>query len=70
MAVIKTNPDETQTIEGVEHGATISLILDRSNPGQGPGFTATPTTRPGSWSTEPSTSRPETRPARPALATS
>ncbi len=36
MAVIKTNPEETQMIEGVEHGATISLILDRSNPGQGP----------------------------------
>jgi len=36
MAVIKTNPEETQTIEGVEYGATISLILDRSNPGQGP----------------------------------
>jgi Cupin domain len=36
MAVIKTNPEETQTIEGVEHGSTISLILDRSNPGQGP----------------------------------
>ena len=36
MAVIKTNPEKTPTIEGVEHGATISLILDRSNPGQGP----------------------------------
>ena len=36
MAVIKTNLEQTQTIEGVEHGATISLILDRSNPGQGP----------------------------------
>ena len=36
MAVIKTNPEETQTIQGAEHGATISLILDRSNPGQGP----------------------------------
>ena len=36
MAVIKTNPEETQTIQGAEHGATISLILDRSNTGQGP----------------------------------
>ncbi|MFZ1994703.1 MAG: cupin domain-containing protein [Solirubrobacteraceae bacterium] len=36
MAVIKTNPEETQTIEGAEHGATISLILDCSAPGQGP----------------------------------
>ena len=36
MAVIKTNLEQTQTIEGVEHGATISLILDCSNPGQGP----------------------------------
>jgi mannose-6-phosphate isomerase-like protein (cupin superfamily) len=36
MPLIKTNPGKTQTIEGVEHGATISLILDRSNPGQGP----------------------------------
>ncbi len=36
MTVIKTNPEETQTIEGAEHGATISLILDRSNPGHGP----------------------------------
>lgn len=57
MAVIKTNPEETQTIQGAEHGATISLILDRSNPGQGPSFTATLTTRPGSWSKEPSSSR-------------
>ena len=36
MAVIKTNPEETQTIQGAEHGATISLILDRSTTGQGP----------------------------------
>jgi len=36
MTVIKTNPEETQTIEGAEHGAAISLILDRSDPGQGP----------------------------------
>jgi hypothetical protein len=48
MDVIKTNPEETQTIEGVEHGATISLILDRSNPGQGPRLHRPPTTRPGS----------------------
>src|SRR5580658_6658468 len=36
MAVIKTNPEDTQTIEGDEHGASISLILDRSDPGHGP----------------------------------
>ncbi len=36
MALINTNPEKTQTIEGAAHGATISLILDRSNPGQGP----------------------------------
>ncbi len=36
MAVIKTNPEETQTIGGAEHGATISPILDCSDPGQGP----------------------------------
>lgn len=36
MTVVKTNPLETQRIEGAEHGATISLILDCSDPGQGP----------------------------------
>lgn len=36
MSVIKTNPRETERIEGAEHGATISLILDHSEPGQGP----------------------------------
>ncbi len=36
MTVIKTNPKETETIEGAEHGASISLILDHSDPGHGP----------------------------------
>ena len=36
MAVVKTNPLATQRIEGADHGATISLILDCSEAGQGP----------------------------------
>lgn len=36
MPVIHVNPLETTSIHGAEHGATISLILDRSAPGQGP----------------------------------
>jgi quercetin dioxygenase-like cupin family protein len=36
MPLIKTNPLETERIEGAAHGATISLILDCSAPGDGP----------------------------------
>jgi mannose-6-phosphate isomerase-like protein (cupin superfamily) len=36
MPVINTRTRETQTLKGVDHGASISLILDRSEPGQGP----------------------------------
>jgi mannose-6-phosphate isomerase-like protein (cupin superfamily) len=36
MCVIKTNPRETERIEGADHGATVSLILDHSDAGQGP----------------------------------
>lgn len=36
MAVVKTNPSETQRIEGSGYDATISLILDCSEAGQGP----------------------------------
>ena len=36
MAVIRTNPLESEKIEGADHGATISLILDHSAPGDGP----------------------------------
>jgi len=36
MSVIHVNTLETTRVDGAEHGATISLILDRSEPGQGP----------------------------------
>lgn len=37
MPVINTTSLESPvSLEGAEHGATISLILDRSEPGQGP----------------------------------
>jgi quercetin dioxygenase-like cupin family protein len=36
MPVINASMLETGRIEGVAHGATISLILDHSEPGQGP----------------------------------
>ena len=36
MAVLHVDWLETTSIHGAEHGATISLILDRSEPGQGP----------------------------------
>lgn len=47
MPVIDSRTLETGNLKGAEHGATISLILDYSEPGQGPGCTSTPTTRPG-----------------------
>jgi mannose-6-phosphate isomerase-like protein (cupin superfamily) len=36
VPVVKTNPLATERIEGAEHGATISLILDCSEAGSGP----------------------------------
>jgi mannose-6-phosphate isomerase-like protein (cupin superfamily) len=36
MPVIKARNLETGNLEGAEHGATISLILDHSEPGHGP----------------------------------
>ncbi|HWD84924.1 MAG TPA: cupin domain-containing protein [Solirubrobacteraceae bacterium] len=36
MPVVNTEPLVTKRIEGAEHGATISLILDSSEAGQGP----------------------------------
>ncbi len=36
MPVVSTDPLATRRIEGAEHGATISLILDSSEAGQGP----------------------------------
>jgi quercetin dioxygenase-like cupin family protein len=36
MPVIHSSELETGTLKGIDHGATISLILDHSEPGQGP----------------------------------
>ena len=36
MPVINANMLQTGRVEGAAHGATISLILDHSEPGQGP----------------------------------
>jgi mannose-6-phosphate isomerase-like protein (cupin superfamily) len=36
MPVISASTSDIQTIEGHDYGATISLILDVSEPGQGP----------------------------------
>lgn len=36
MPVINANTLITGNLEGAEHGATISLILDNSEPGRGP----------------------------------
>lgn len=36
MPVINARDLPTGNLRGAEHGATISLILDRSEPGQGP----------------------------------
>jgi mannose-6-phosphate isomerase-like protein (cupin superfamily) len=36
MPIINASALETGTLRGAEHGATISLILDRSEPGRGP----------------------------------
>ena len=36
MPVIKAGTLSDGTIKGADHGASISLILDESEPGQGP----------------------------------
>jgi quercetin dioxygenase-like cupin family protein len=36
MPVIHSNELEKGNLKGIDHGATISLILDHSQPGQGP----------------------------------
>jgi|SRR5579863_8767924 len=36
MPVIKTNGLPTGNLRGADHGATISLIIDHSGPGEGP----------------------------------
>lgn len=36
MPVIKAEELQDRTLRGAEHGATVSLILDQSEPGQGP----------------------------------
>lgn len=36
MPIINAGRLKTGNLKGVEHGATVSLILDRSAPGQGP----------------------------------
>ncbi|MBV9681613.1 MAG: cupin domain-containing protein, partial [Solirubrobacterales bacterium] len=36
MPIIHANRDEITTLQGAEHGATISLILNHSRPGEGP----------------------------------
>jgi hypothetical protein len=70
MPVITASALAGRNLKGVEHGATISLILDHSEPGHGPGCTATPTTRPGSSTKEISPSSSETSVTKPGRATS
>jgi quercetin dioxygenase-like cupin family protein len=36
MPIISATTLHTRTLKGAEHGATISLILDHSEPGEGP----------------------------------
>ncbi len=36
MPIVKASTLETGNLKGADHGATISLILDHSAPGQGP----------------------------------
>jgi mannose-6-phosphate isomerase-like protein (cupin superfamily) len=36
MEIIHTDPQRSQTVRGADHGASVSLILDHSPPGQGP----------------------------------
>jgi len=36
LGIIKAEAREGRSIEGVEHGASVSLILDESKPGEGP----------------------------------
>lgn len=48
MPIVNTDQSGTERIEGAEHGATISLILDRSEPGSGPRLHRHPWIRRGS----------------------
>jgi quercetin dioxygenase-like cupin family protein len=36
MPVISASGSESSSVKGADHGTSISLILDRSDPGQGP----------------------------------
>lgn len=60
MSIINAATLETGNLKGAEHGATISLILDESEPGHGPRLHRHPTTRPGSSKKETSFSSSET----------
>ena len=47
MPAINASTLETGNLKGADHGATISLILDNSEPGTAHACTAAPTTKPG-----------------------
>jgi hypothetical protein len=70
MPLIKNDALPTGNLKGGDYGASISLILDKSEPGQGPRLHDTPTTKPGSSSKEPSPSTPTTTGSPPDPATS
>jgi len=48
MPVIKAGTSRDGNVKGADHGASISLILDESDPGQGPRLHRHPATRRGS----------------------
>jgi hypothetical protein len=47
MPVINTSAPPSGNLNDEDHGTTISVILDRSEPGHGPRLHKHPTTRPG-----------------------
>jgi hypothetical protein len=70
MPLIKDGTLPTGDLEGQEHGATVSLILDEGEPGHGPRLHRHPTTRRGSWSKGISRSRRVMSASVPVRATS
>jgi hypothetical protein len=47
MSLVHADDLNDSTVRGEDHGASISLIIDQGEPGQGPGYTGTLTTRDG-----------------------
>ena len=70
MPIVTAETHRNGNLTGADHGATVSLIFDHSDPEADHDFTATRTTRPGSSRRASSPSRPGMSACTPPRATS